>query len=55
MNTEHELIIARLDRIETKVDISIVDIATLKVKSGIWGAIAGAIPAAVALAYWVMT
>ncbi len=31
-----------------------VEIAKLKVKSGIWGAIAGAIPATVILIFWLL-
>jgi hypothetical protein len=33
----------RLDRIEMKVDRLITDVATLKVKAGIWGAIGAAL------------
>lgn len=51
---KEELIIKQLDRLETKVDLCIKDIAGLKVKSGIWGAIAGMIPVAIGLSMWVM-
>lgn len=50
------LILHRLDalgedvqRIEGKVETLLIDVAMLKVKSGVWGAVAGCIPAAVAI------
>lgn len=48
MNKE-DLIIARLDRMENKLDGCVVAIAGLKVKAGIWGAIAGLVPVLVGL------
>jgi len=50
-----ELIILKLDTLEKKVDVCIVDIAGLKVKSGIWGALAGLIPVSIALTMWIMS
>lgn len=51
-----DLIVYRLDelkddtkRIEDKVEALLIDVAMLKVKSGIWGAVAGLIPASVAV------
>lgn len=38
---------------DTIGDIKI-DIATLKVKSGVWGAIGGLIPVLIAILFWVM-
>lgn len=50
------LVIFRLDalsddvrRVEDKVEAIMVDVAMLKVKAGVWGAVAGTIPAAVAV------
>lgn len=39
-----------LERLEDKVDSVMIDVAMLKVKAGIWGAVAGLIPASLALA-----
>lgn len=62
MATKEDLIFARLDRIETKIDHCLesnnlcrVDIAGLKVKSGIWGAIAGMVPVSIGLVLWIMS
>lgn len=46
----------KLDRIRTD-DMSLVkvEIATLKVKAGMWGAVAGAIPALVAILWYLFT
>ena len=54
MNKE-DLIIARLDRIEDKLDVSIKDIAGLKVKSGVWGALAGLVPTTIGLVMWILS
>jgi hypothetical protein len=50
------LVLFRLDamstdmqRIEDKVEALLIDVAMLKVKAGAWGAVAGMIPAAVAV------
>jgi len=40
----------RLDRMELKLDRALIDIATLKVKAGIWGGFGALIVAAIALA-----
>ena len=57
-----ELIVLKLTTLEEKIDtldervtLCRVDIAGLKVKSGIWGAIAGMIPAAIAVSMWVLS
>lgn len=51
----NDLVIWRLDdlakgleRVEDKVDGLLIDVAMLKVKAGVWGAVAGLIPAGVA-------
>jgi hypothetical protein len=36
-----------LSRVEDKVEALLIDVAMLKVKAGVWGAVAGMIPAAV--------
>lgn len=38
-----------LSRVEDKVEALLIDMAMLKVKSGVWGAMAGLIPASVAI------
>lgn len=53
MNKE-DLILAHVIRLEEKVDMCIKDIAGLKVKSGVWGAIAGMIPVAIGITMWIM-
>ena len=57
-----ELVVLKLDTLEKKmvsldekVTLCRIDIAGLKVKSGIWGAIAGMIPAAIGVGMWVMS
>ena len=57
-----ELIVIKLETFEKdlkaldeKVTLCRVDIAGLKVKSGIWGAIAGMIPVAIGLGMWIMS
>lgn len=52
-----ELVLYRLnelakaqDRLEEKVDVLLIDVAMLKVKAGAWGAIAGMVPASLAVA-----
>ena len=50
------LVLFRLDTLaddvkalDSKVDVLMIDVAMLKVKSGLWGAVAGMIPASVAI------
>ena len=57
-----ELIVIKLETFEKdlkaldeKVTLCRVDIAGLKVKSGIWGAVAGMIPVAIGLGMWIMS
>ena len=51
-----ETLQAAVTAIDTKTDSLVVDVAKLKVKSGIWGALAGAVTSAAAgLAAWVLT
>lgn len=45
---------AGLQRVEDKVETLLIDVAMLKVKSGIWGAVAGMIPASIAVVLSVM-
>lgn len=54
MNKE-DLILKRLDRMESKLDLCMVDIAGLKVKAGVWGALAGMVPVVVGLGIWVIS
>ena len=54
MNKE-DLILKRLDRMENKLDLCMVDIAGLKVKAGVWGALAGLIPAVIAMGMWAIS
>lgn len=37
-------ILRRLTELEKKVDCNVVDLATLKIKAGFWGFLAGSIP-----------
>jgi hypothetical protein len=37
-----------------KVTANAIETAAIKVKSGVWGAIGGAIPAAIAALYWIL-
>ncbi len=37
-------ILRRIDDLEKKVDCNVVDLAMLKVKAGMWGFLAGAVP-----------
>jgi hypothetical protein len=39
-----EDILRRIDDLERKVDCNIVDLATLKIKAGVWGFLAGSVP-----------
>lgn len=41
----------RTERIEEKLDNISIEVAKLKVKSGLWGAVAGAIPASITIIY----
>lgn len=45
----------KMNDIDEKVNLCRIDIAGLKVKSGIWGAIAGLIPAAVGVTMWILS
>ena len=45
------MMLGKLDKLEATVTLARIDIAQLKVKSGVWGFIAGAIPALV-IAVW---
>lgn len=38
-----------LHRVEDKVETLLIDVAMLKIKAGAWGAVAGMIPAALAI------
>lgn len=51
---EFESINKKLDCLDTKLQQARVDIATLKVKAGIWGLIAGLIPAIIVFIYWLI-
>ena len=44
-----------LDDIEKAINKIYVEIAMLKVKSGAWGALGGAIPVLIALGVWLLT
>lgn len=44
-----------LKEIDEKVNLCRIEIAGLKVKSGIWGAIAGMIPAAIGVGMWIIS
>ena len=55
-NGYEELVLYRLNalsadllRVEDKVEALLIDVAMLKVKAGVWGAVAGLIPASVAV------
>jgi hypothetical protein len=57
-----ELIVIKLDTFEKKIEaldekvtLCRIEIAGLKVKSGIWGAVAGMIPVAIGLGMWIMS
>lgn len=40
-----------IQRVEDKVETLLIDVAMLKVKAGVWGAVAGLIPASVAVVF----
>jgi hypothetical protein len=42
-------ILRRLTDLENKVDCNVVDVATLKIKAGFWGFLAGAVPSLIAV------
>ena len=42
------------DKLNKKLDKVIVDIATLKVKSGLWGLLGGTMPILIALMIWLL-
>ena len=42
-------ILRRIDDLEKKVDCNVVDLATLKIKAGFWGFLAGAVPSLIAV------
>lgn len=50
--TKEDLILQRLDKLEVKMDLTREEIAALKVKSGIWGAISGLIGSAILFLGW---
>jgi len=52
---KEDMIIARLDRMEQKLDVCVVEIATLKVKSAVWGALAGLVPVVIGLGMYILT
>ncbi len=45
---------ADIHRVEDKVEALLIDVAMLKVKAGVWGAVAGLIPASVAVVLMVV-
>lgn len=45
---------ADIHRVEDKVEALLIDVAMLKVKAGVWGAVAGLIPASVAVIFMVL-
>lgn len=58
----NDLVLYRLDELKAgyasmdeKIDALMIDVAMLKVKAGMWGAVAGLIPASVALILVVVT
>ncbi|HQN49152.1 MAG TPA: hypothetical protein PL104_06835 [Caldisericia bacterium] len=50
-----EKINGRFDKIEEKMSQLKTEIAVLQVKSGIWGFLAGLIPAVVVMIYWIVS
>jgi hypothetical protein len=42
-------ILRRLTDLENKVNCNVVDLATLKIKAGFWGFLAGAVPSLIAV------
>jgi len=42
------------ESLDKKIDTLMVEVAMLKVKAGVWGAIAGAIPAVMILTYFLL-
>lgn len=44
-----------LNEIKAEITNAKVEIARLKVKSGVWGAIGGALPVCVAIGLWLLT
>jgi len=44
-----EDILRRLKDLEEKVDCNVVDLATLKIKAGFWGFVAGAVPSLIGM------
>jgi hypothetical protein len=53
--TVEQIVMARLDRLEEKVDLCRTDIAGLKVKSGIWGGLAGLVPVLIGMGMWILS
>lgn len=51
---ELERLNEKAQRLDDKVSKVMIEIAMLKVKSGIWGLVGGAIPVAVGLAVWII-
>jgi hypothetical protein len=53
--TKEDMIIAQLETLDAKVDTCLIDIAGLKVKAGIWGALAGLVPVVLGLSMWALS
>ncbi len=54
---EHDQLLrleAKIDDIREEIIHCRIDIATLKVKAGIWGALAGLVPVVIGLGLWVL-
>ena len=50
-----DIILERLTTLEAKMDLTREDIAGLKVKSGVWGFVAGLIPPTIGMVMWILT
>ncbi len=50
-----DIILDKLNNIDEKVTQCQIDIATLKVKSGVWGAVAGMIPGLIGLVMYALS
>jgi len=48
--TNEELILAKLEKLEEQLVQARLDIATLKVKSGVWGLLGGLVPVLIMIA-----
>lgn len=51
---QFDTITKKIDCLDSKLSQARIDIATLKVKAGVWGAIAGIIPASIMIIYWLI-